>query len=113
MSAYGRRRASEAHERSSRAFEPRSSKTGKALRPAPVYILYVKTGCPYCAKVLAYAAQHGISFEERNIADAEVADELIERGGKRQVPYLVDVEAAVEMYESDDIVEYLKGKHAR
>ena len=63
--------------------------------------------------MLAYGARHGISFEERNIADAEVADELIERGGKRQVPYLVDVEAAVEMYESDDIVEYLKGKHAR
>ena len=76
------------------------------------YILYVKTGCPYGEKVLAYAARHGIFFEERNISDPSIAGELIERGGKRQVPYLVDVDEAVEMYESDDIIEYLKEKHA-
>lgn len=77
------------------------------------YILYVKAECPYAAKVLAYAAEHGILFEERNVDDPDIADELIERGGKRQVPYLVDVEEAVEMYESEDIIEYLKEKHAR
>ena len=74
-------------------------------------ILYVKTGCPWCMKVLDYAKDHGIEFAElRNIATAGVAEELIERGGKRQVPYLVDVENAVEMYESADIVEYLKNR---
>ncbi len=76
------------------------------------YILYVKTGCPYVAKVLAYGTEHGILFEERNIDDPDIADELVERGDKRQVPYLVDVEEAVEMYESEDIIEYLKEKHA-
>ena len=74
-------------------------------------ILYVKTGCPWCMKVLDYAKDHGIGFAElRNIATEGVAEELIERGGKRQVPYLVDVENAVEMYESADIVEYLKNR---
>ncbi len=71
-------------------------------------ILYVKTGCPWAKRVLDFADQNGITFELRNIADPGVADELIERGGKRQVPYLVDVKNAVEMYESADIVEYLK-----
>ncbi len=71
-------------------------------------ILYVKTGCPWCIKVLDYAKDHGIEFAElRNLATPGVPEELIERGGKRQVPYLVDVENAVEMYESADIVEYL------
>ena len=74
-------------------------------------ILYVKTGCPWCMKVLDYAKDHGIEFVElRNIATEGVAEELIARGGKRQVPYLVDVENAVEMYESADIVEYLKNR---
>ena len=68
--------------------------------------LYVKTGCPFCAKVHAAASELGLTFDEKNIADDAVAAELIERGGKRQVPYLVDGE--VEMYESDAIVAYLK-----
>lgn len=71
-------------------------------------ILYVKTGCPWCIKVLDYAKEKGIEFELRNIATPSVAEELIVRGGKRQVPYLVDEKNAVEMYESADIIEYLK-----
>ena len=74
------------------------------------FVLYVKTGCPYVARVLSFASERGIKFEERNIADMRVAEELIARGGKRQVPYLVDLEKGVEMYESEDIVEYLKNK---
>ncbi|MCR4280834.1 MAG: glutathione S-transferase N-terminal domain-containing protein [Candidatus Kaiserbacteria bacterium] len=70
-------------------------------------ILYEKTGCPWCIKVLNFASEKGIQFELRNIADAGVAEELIARGGKRQVPYLVDLKNGTEMYESADIVEYL------
>lgn len=69
--------------------------------------LYVKTGCPFCHRVLVAGEELGIKFEEKNIADDAVATELVARGGKRQVPYLVDSERSVEMYESDDIVEYL------
>ena len=75
--------------------------------------LYVKTGCPFCHKVLAVGKELGIAFEEKNIADVAVAAELIARGGKCQVPYLVDSERDVEMYESDDIVEYLKEHYAK
>ena len=71
-------------------------------------ILYVKTGCPWCQKVLDFASEKGIEFELRNIKDVGVVDELIARGGKRQVPYLVDQKNGTEMYESADIVEYLK-----
>ena len=71
-------------------------------------VLYVKTGCPYVARVRAVAQELGITFDEKNIADGAVAAELIARGGKRQVPYLVDVERGVEMYESADIDAYLR-----
>jgi|SRR3989344_664497 len=69
--------------------------------------LYVKTGCPFCAAVLRKVEELGLAIEEKNIADDTVATELIARGGKRQVPYLVDSERATEMYESGDIVDYL------
>jgi len=75
--------------------------------------LYVKTGCPFCHKVLDAGGDLGVTFEEKNIADDAVAAELIARGGKRQVPYLVDSERGVEMYESDDIIAYLREHYAK
>ncbi len=69
--------------------------------------LYVKDGCPYCARVLVAGSSLGIEFTLKNIADEGVADELVARGGKRMVPYLVDEDTGIEMYESDDIVDYL------
>lgn len=73
--------------------------------------LYVMTGCQFCAKVLATGEELHIIFDEKNIADPGVAEELIARGGKSQVPYIVDGDT--EMYESDDIVEYLNSKYAK
>ncbi len=75
--------------------------------------LYVKTGCPFCAKVLNTGKELGIEFEEKNIADDAVATELVARGGKRQVPYLVDSEHGVEMYESGDIIAYLRAQYPK
>lgn len=75
--------------------------------------LYVKTGCPYCLRVLRAAEELGITFDERNIADPAVAEELIKRGGKRQVPYLVDAERNIEMYESAGIEEYLRAQYPK
>lgn len=75
--------------------------------------LYVRTGCPYCAKVLAAGEELGLTFNTKNIADAGVAEELIERGGKRQVPCLIDTDKGVAMYESDDIVTYLHEHYAK
>lgn len=73
-------------------------------------ILYIKIGCGFCAKVLKAGQELGIVFDLRNVANPAVADELIARGGKRQMPYLADEEAGIEMYESDDIVAYLHKK---
>ena len=75
--------------------------------------LYVKTGCPFCHKVLAAGEELGISFDQKNIADDAVAAELVARGGERQVPYLVDSDRGVEMYESDDIVAYLQEHYSQ
>lgn len=80
----------------------------KHIRAMP--ILYVRTGCQYCAKVLQKGRELGVEFELRNVADDGVSEELIARGGKRQMPYFVDTLHGIEMYESDDIVAYLEEK---
>lgn len=71
-------------------------------------ILYAKRGCPYCNLVLDTAKELGLSFTLKNIDEPGVADELVARGGKRQMPYLVDDAHGVEMYESEDIDRYLR-----
>jgi glutathione S-transferase len=38
------------------------------------------------------------------------SEELVRLGGKQQVPFLVDEEAGVNMYESSDIIAYARGR---
>jgi len=71
--------------------------------------LYVKTGCPYCIRVLTVLQSSQVPYEEKNIADDTVAEELVSLGGKRQVPFLVDGD--VSMYESQDIIDYIGTKY--
>lgn len=75
--------------------------------------LYYKPSCPYSQRVLAEAEKHNITFDLKDISgDTVLRDELIERGGKKQVPYLVDTEHDISMYESADIVAHLNQYHA-
>lgn len=71
-----------------------------------MYTLYYKPECPFCQKVLAFAEKHNITFDLKDINDEANAEELTAKGGRRQVPYLVDGEIA--MYESDDIIAHLQ-----
>ena len=73
-------------------------------------ILYTRPGCPFSAKVLLEAAILGVHLDERSIKNPEILNELMDRGGKEQTPFLLDEANAVSMYESDAIMEYL---HAR
>ncbi|MDD7305089.1 MAG: glutathione S-transferase N-terminal domain-containing protein [Peptoniphilaceae bacterium] len=69
--------------------------------------LYVGTNCPYCKKVLNFMEENNIEMEIININENRAAMmELVENGGKRQVPCLYhDGEY---LYESNDIIEFLK-----
>ncbi len=75
--------------------------------------LYIKTGCPYCAVVLHKVEELGIDVNLKNTQDPQVVSDLIEKGGKQQVPYLVDKDGGVSLYESADIVEYLDRKYSK
>lgn len=68
--------------------------------------LFVKPGCPYCIKVDRFLDQAGIQMEHRSVADPANAQALREIGGKVQSPCLIIDGKA--MYESDDIIAYLR-----
>ena len=71
-------------------------------------ILYTLPTCPFCATVRDELGKLGISFDERDINEEAHLAELLSKGRKRQVPFLVDDSTNTSMYESSDIVNYLK-----
>ncbi len=70
--------------------------------------LFVLETCPYCKKVMSYMDENGIKYRKIDIIDKASEDALIQLGGKRQVPFLVDKDRNIQMYESNDIIEYVK-----
>ncbi len=78
-----------------------------------MFKLYTYEFCGFCEKVRRAFKQMDIPYEE---VDAEFgtpgSKELLSLGGKQQVPFLVDEEAGVSMYESDEIIEYARTRSA-
>ena len=70
--------------------------------------LFILETCPYCKKVISFLEQNNMEFKKIDIANKESEESRIKIGGKRQVPFLVDSERNIQMYESNDIIEYLK-----
>lgn len=69
--------------------------------------LYVLDSCPYSRKVMDFMKKNNIKYKKRDVNDSQNLDMLIELGGEQQVPFLVDEERDMKMYESDDIIEYV------
>jgi len=54
-----------------------------------------------------------VNLEIKDVAeDGAAMAELLDKGGEKQVPFLVDSEKSVTMYESSDIIEYLRDNYA-
>ncbi len=71
--------------------------------------LYYKPSCPYCHRVLRANEVIGASLILHDVsADMAAREELIAKGGKKQVPFLEDTDRGLFLYESIDIIEYLK-----
>ena len=68
--------------------------------------IYMKPYCPYCMKVDRFLEAEDIQIEHRSVADPANAEALRELGGKVQSPCLV-VDGKP-MYESDDIIAFLR-----
>lgn len=68
--------------------------------------------CPFCQRVLDFCVMHSIDLEIKDVRENEdFREELIVLWGKKQVPFLSDEDAWVQMYESWDIITYLEEKY--
>ena len=70
--------------------------------------LYYKPTCTFSQQVLGVAEELGLTFNLKDIShDPVLVAELVSRGGDEQTPYFVDTDKNTEMYESNDIINYL------
>lgn len=78
-------------------------------RPAQLLELYSMEGCSTCRRVRQTLTELDIDYVHRSCprGDSESRRRLLERAGKVQVPYLVDPNHGVEMFESADIIRHL------
>jgi glutathione S-transferase len=73
--------------------------------------LYHAEKCPYCVKVRLFFENNAVAYISKPVPlrqGSPIKDELVKIGGKAQVPYLVDTGRQTKMYESDDIIAYVK-----
>lgn len=82
--------------------------------------LYQAEGCGYSQTVRETLTTLGVSYVIHNprstageIRNEQTHDELPTVGGQDQIPFLVDHQRDVTMYESDDIVDYLETHYPR
>ena len=68
--------------------------------------LYYKKDCEFCDKVLRFLESKHINIEKRDVKQPGNQNDLVKIGGKKQVPCLIIKTKA--LYESDDIINYLK-----
>ncbi|MCK9174043.1 MAG: glutathione S-transferase N-terminal domain-containing protein [Desulforhopalus sp.] len=77
--------------------------------------LYLRADCPYCRKVLNAVEKMGLQEQQDYIIiDAQAGtpgrDVVLKTGGKAMVPFLMDGDHS--MYESDDIIAWIRKKYA-
>lgn len=90
-----------------RGIAPRVS---SSVRPQPQHLLelYDFEGCPYCRKVREVLCELDLDYLSHPVAHgSQRRKQLVQRGGKMQVPYLIDPNTDTRLYESDQIVVYL------
>ncbi len=78
-------------------------------QPPELLVLYNIEASPYCRKVREVLTELNLDTLVKNVGKQSARrPELVERGGKMMIPYLIDPNHDVEMYQSDDIVDYLE-----
>ena len=75
--------------------------------------IYQFEACPFCVKVRRFLKSEGLSLPYRDATRDPYRGELLEKGGKIQVPCLKISQVGGDarwLYESNDIIAYLKTK---
>jgi len=75
-----------------------------------MYDLYILDSCGYCKKVMDFMKTNNIKYHKFDTSNKDNVLRLMSIGGKDQVPFLHNEETDEKIYDSDEIIKYLKDK---
>lgn len=76
--------------------------------------LYYSVTCSFSHRVMQMAENLKVELELKEVSEnPDFQAEMIEKGGKEQTPFLVDTEKGVTMFESSDIIDFLRENYAQ
>ncbi len=85
----------------------------QSIPPEQFLELYSYEGSPFCRLVRETLSELEIPYWLHNVAQGSPhRDAFVARSGKMMVPYLIDPNTRTSMFESADIVAYLKRTYA-
>ena len=70
--------------------------------------LFILESCPYCQKVMDFMKDNQIKYHKFDTINSDNVLRLLTIGGKDQVPFLYNENTNDKIYESDDIIAYVK-----
>lgn len=81
----------------------------------PRYLeLYEYEACPFCRKVREVLSELDLPYISRPAARGSFRRQAVmKRGGRMMVPFLIDPNTDVAMYESEEIIDYLHARYGR
>jgi glutathione S-transferase len=81
-----------------------------------MFELYHAESCPYCVKVREFLENEGVAYISKPVSlikTSPLKEEMKQLGGKAQVPFLNDPGHKAMLYESDDIIDYVRRHYVR
>lgn len=79
--------------------------------PTP-FVLYIKSGCPWCDMAEEWLENHGYKYEAVDVlADRAAFEEMIQLSGQRRAPTLKVGDLVLPDFGPDELAEFLK-KHS-
>ncbi len=77
-------------------------------------LLIHKEECPFCGKVRQFMSDHKISYISLVSPSGSKSRAILQAlGGKDQVPFLIDFDQGIFIYESGDIIQYLEKNYKK
>jgi glutaredoxin len=77
-------------------------------------ILYIKSGCPWCADVVTFLSEHGIGYRQQNVTvDADAMADMKRVSGQTKAPVLDWNGEILADFGVEELVPFLRDRNVK